>query len=67
MIDTMKNPNPSFKTIIEKHFILKKDEILQQMKKWSEDECFNLSNKQIQSEFMRARNNLEEFFTTYNP
>ena len=34
MIDAIKNPTPGFETIIRRHFFLKKDEILEEMRKW---------------------------------
>jgi hypothetical protein len=34
MIDNIKNPPKGFETIIKRHFYLKKEEILEECKKW---------------------------------
>lgn len=34
MIDNMKNPPKGFETVIRRHFYLKKDEILEECRKW---------------------------------
>lgn len=36
IIDQIKNPPPGFEQIIRRHFFLKQDEIMEEVKKWVE-------------------------------
>lgn len=37
MIDQMRNPTPCFKDVIQRHFFLKRNEIMDQVNKWSQE------------------------------
>mmetsp|Transcript_41235 Transcript_41235/g.47493 ORF Transcript_41235/g.47493 Transcript_41235/m.47493 type:complete len:828 (+) Transcript_41235:1411-3894(+) len=41
MLEQIKNPPPGFETIIRRHFFLKRDEIMKDLRKWVEDANVN--------------------------
>jgi hypothetical protein len=72
MIDSIKNPPQGFKEIVERHFFLKRDEIVQECRKWlqyaekrnaSYTGLVNDHNQTWCSEFKKSKTRYKEMLT----